>query len=90
MKSKKTLVLAASILTLTLSAFPHHAAASTGSAPPASGLRHPEGWWHCSRLHHVFSYCRHSVFGAAALGALHQSQLNACRLTMLQVQLFHA
>lgn len=33
MKSKKTLVLAASILTLTLSAFPHHAAASTGSAP---------------------------------------------------------
>jgi hypothetical protein len=35
MKSTKTLVLAASILVLTLSALPHVAAASTGSAPQA-------------------------------------------------------
>jgi hypothetical protein len=35
MKSKKTLVLAASILALTLSAFPHDAAASTGTTPQA-------------------------------------------------------
>lgn len=34
MKSKKTLVLAASILALTLSAFPHDAAAGTTTAPP--------------------------------------------------------
>jgi hypothetical protein len=34
MKSKLTLALASSILTLTLSAFPHHAAAGTTSAPP--------------------------------------------------------
>ena len=35
MKSKKTLVLAASILTLTLSAFPHDAAASSTATPPS-------------------------------------------------------
>jgi hypothetical protein len=34
MKSKKTLVLAASILALTLSAFPHDAAADSGTTPP--------------------------------------------------------
>lgn len=34
MKKKMTLALAASILTLTLSAFPHHAAASTTAATP--------------------------------------------------------
>lgn len=34
MKSQKTLALAASILSLTLSAFPHDAAASTGITPP--------------------------------------------------------
>jgi hypothetical protein len=33
MKSKRTLVLAASILALTLTAFPHVAAAGTGAAP---------------------------------------------------------
>jgi hypothetical protein len=33
MKSTKTLVLAASILALTLTAFPHVAAAGTGAAP---------------------------------------------------------
>jgi hypothetical protein len=32
MKSKLTLALAASILTLTLSAFPHHAAADSSTA----------------------------------------------------------
>lgn len=37
MKSNKTLVLAASILTLTLSAFPHLAAASSAIALPPSG-----------------------------------------------------
>jgi hypothetical protein len=36
MKSKKAPVLAALILALTLSAFPHHAAASTGTTPQAS------------------------------------------------------
>jgi hypothetical protein len=36
MKSKKTLVLAASIFALTLSAFPHHAAASATTAPTPS------------------------------------------------------
>jgi hypothetical protein len=36
MKSKKTLVLAASIFALTLSAFPHHAAASSTTAPTSS------------------------------------------------------
>jgi hypothetical protein len=36
MKGKMTLVLAASILALTLSAFPHHAAASSTTAPPHS------------------------------------------------------
>jgi hypothetical protein len=35
MKKKVTLALASSILTLTLSAFPHHAAASPTTAPPA-------------------------------------------------------
>jgi hypothetical protein len=34
MKSQKTLVLAASIFALALSAFPHDAAASTGTTPP--------------------------------------------------------
>ena len=37
MKCKKTLVLAASIFALTLSAFPHHAAASSNTTPPNSG-----------------------------------------------------
>jgi hypothetical protein len=37
MKSKKTLALATSILTLTISAFPHHAAAGTTTAPPTAG-----------------------------------------------------
>ena len=36
MKSKKTLVLAASILALTLSAFPHAASADTGTTQQAS------------------------------------------------------
>jgi Spy/CpxP family protein refolding chaperone len=35
MKSNKTLVLAASMLALTLSAFPHQAAASSTTAPTA-------------------------------------------------------
>lgn len=35
MKSKKTLVLAALILALTLSAFPHNAAASSTATPPS-------------------------------------------------------
>jgi hypothetical protein len=37
MKSTKTLVLAGSILALTLTAFPHDAAASTGTAPQQAG-----------------------------------------------------
>jgi hypothetical protein len=36
MKSQKTLVLAASIFALALSAFPHHAAADSTTAPPPS------------------------------------------------------
>jgi len=36
MKCKKTLVLAASIFVLTLSAFPHRAAASSTTAPTSS------------------------------------------------------
>ena len=36
MKSKRTLALAASILALTLSAFPHQAAASSTTAPSSS------------------------------------------------------
>ena len=36
MKSKKTLVLAASILAITLSAFPHDAVASAGTTSQAS------------------------------------------------------
>jgi Cu/Ag efflux protein CusF len=36
MKSQKTLVLAASIFAITLSAFPHHAAASSAIAPPST------------------------------------------------------
>jgi hypothetical protein len=37
MKSKKTLILAASILTLTLSAFPRHATATSTTTPSSSG-----------------------------------------------------
>ena len=45
MKKKMTLALASSILTLTLSAFPHRAAASTASAapPPDSQLTRASG-----------------------------------------------
>jgi hypothetical protein len=45
MKSKKTLVLTASILALTLSTFPHVAAADTTTAPPpaSSDLTRPTG-----------------------------------------------
>jgi hypothetical protein len=43
MKSNKTLVLAASILALTLSAFPHVASADTGTTQQASSDRRKGG-----------------------------------------------
>lgn len=41
MKKKMTLALVSSILTLTLSAFPHHAAASSTPPPPPPPPPHP-------------------------------------------------